>query len=328
MTPDAPASAKPRVGVEQWDNPLNGFGVLRLHYTSDPVKRPPAWKAKQSRDMAPRAWRREYEIDWASPEGEPVVPEYDETVHVREVVVSRDLRLLRFWDFGFDSPVVLFAQLTLWDQLRVFWELCPFNTTLLQLIPMAQAVEKQLLGVDAYLGGARATDYTGRAEDDDLAEQFLFQVGPQPNVPLDGRGVGRPDRRTFDAGDPEGHSRKSLGIESNVMARFGMQLHTIRPGTEKSYGALRQRFLGTVMVPGLGRQPAIVIHPRCRLLRQALGGAFAKSVNPPYKPKATHPWKDLVDGLRYGNDNLDAARHGIDGRLRDLASRDIQETRA
>lgn len=324
--PPTPATTKPRVGIEEWLNAGNGFAVMQLHFSADPVKRTAAWKARTSRQMHPRAWRREYEIDWASAEGEPVVPEFEEALHVREVAVDGTLRLLRFWDFGFDSPVVLFAQLTHWDQLVVLRELCPFNTTLKQLIPAAEAIAKDLLGLDKYLGGERATDYTG-AEDDEASEtDWRFETTAGPHHDRFGR-ERLPERRTFDAGDPEGYSRKSLGVEAAVMGQHGLRLHTIRPGTATSYQNLRDRFLRTVMVPSQGRQAAILIAPGCRLLRQSLGGAFCRSVLPPYKPKAAHPYKDLVDALRYGNDNLDALRHGADRQLRDVATRDQVETR-
>lgn len=280
--------------------------------------------------MHPRAWRREYEIDWASPEGEPVVPEYDGPIHDREIVVYRSLRLLRFWDFGFDSPVVLFAQLTHWDQLLIHRELCPFNTTLRELIPAAEAIVKDLLGLDAYLSGIRASDYTGREDEEHDEENDHFRFDTR--VPTSGTDrLGHalpPDRRTFDAGDPAATSRQSLGVEAQVMGQHGLRLHTIRPGTKESYQNLRDRFLRTIMVPGQGRQPALLIHPRCRLLRQALGGAFCRSVLPPYRPKKAHPYKDLVDALRYGNDNLDALRRGMDRRLKAMAEADIVETRA
>src|SRR5262245_3282378 len=109
---------RPRLGVEQWVNPRNGFKVVQVHYTADPAKRSAKWKADLSKNYPPRAWKREYEIDWAAPEGEPVVPEYHEATHVVPFEWDRKLRPLRFWDFGFDSPVVLFAQLTPYGQLR------------------------------------------------------------------------------------------------------------------------------------------------------------------------------------------------------------------
>ena len=326
MPTTAPAAAtRPRPGIEEWTNPLNGFTVVQLHYTADPVKRSPDWKAHAARSMHPRAWRREYEIDWASPEGEPVVPEYDEATHVQGMTPDHSLRLLRFWDFGFNSPVVLFAQLTLWAQLRVIRELCPFNTTLRQLIPAAESIARDLLGPDKYLIGERATDWAGAHEDEDpdLA-RFSFET----QAPQDPSLIRPIHRRVYDAGDPEGYSHKSLGVEAQVMASHGLRLHIIRPGTTASYDALRQRFLRTVMVPGHGRVPAIVVSPQCRLLRQALGGAFCRSVLPPYKPRKSHPWGDLVDALRYGHDNLDTLKPSHENHLRAMAVRDIVETRA
>ena len=318
---ESPAGAtRPRPGIESWTNPGNGFRVVRVHYTADPEKREAGWQAKTFRGMHPRARRREYEIDWASPEGEPVTPEFDAKIHVAARAVDRTLRLLRFWDFGFDSPVVLFAQLTLWDQLIVLRELCPFNVTLRQLIPAAEATAKNLLGLDAFLGGDRPLDWTGREDDEDEDVRWRFETGVKPPE-------GNPERRTFDAGDPEGLSRKSLGSEAAVMAQHGLRLHTIRPGTKESYQNLRDRLLGTVMVPGRGREPALLVSPECRMLIQALSGAFSRKVLPPYKPKTDHPWKDLVDALRYGNDNLDLMRKGIDRKMTRLANSDVKETR-
>lgn len=315
--------SRPRPGVQEWTNPRNGFHVLELKYTADPGKRDPAWKAQAARGMHPRQFKREYEIDWASSEGEPVIPEFAEETHVQAVAVDPTLRLLRFWDFGFDSPVVLFAQLTLWDQLRVLRELCVFNVTIHDLVPAAEAIAKQLLGMDAFLGGMRATDFGGKTAADEPVPTAL----PLPFAAPPRGDPFAAERRVFDAGDPEGYSRKSLGMEAAVLARHGLRLHIARPGTGESYEALRARFLRRVMVPGVGQQPAIVIAPECRQLRQALGGAFARSTLPPYKPKKDHPFKDLVDALRYGNDNLDALKSTTQRDLRTAALRDVVETR-
>ena len=118
----------PGVEIQEWRNPRNGFYVTRLHYTADPGKRSAEWKQKTSEGLAARAWAREYEISWTSPEGEPVVPEFSADIHVRETEIKRDARLLRFWDFGSVSPVILFCQFSLYGQLLVHRELCPFNT--------------------------------------------------------------------------------------------------------------------------------------------------------------------------------------------------------
>ena len=138
-------SASPRKGITEWTNARNGFFVTRLHYTADPTKRSPEWKKAVSANLTLRAWQREYEISWSTPEGEPVVPEFDANLHVGETTIAKDRKLLRFWDFGAVSPVVLFAQLTPYSQLQFHRELCPFNTTLETLWPMVKAMSLDMV---------------------------------------------------------------------------------------------------------------------------------------------------------------------------------------
>jgi hypothetical protein len=269
-------AATPRQGVTEWRNRRNGFFVCRLHYTADPEKRSPTWKEKTSEGLSLRAWNREYEISWTTPEGEPVVPEFDATKHVRPIPVTRDARLLRFWDFGAVSPVVLFCQLSTYGQLLIHQELCPFNTPLDQLLPIVHA-----LSVDLVTRG----DY-------------------------------------FDAGDPEAESVGSFGTISELLQRAGIFMHTNRPGREVSYATLRERFLRSVFVPRIGHEPAVLVSPRCPNLIEALSGGFHLSALPPYRPVKAHPMKDLVDALRYGFDNLDAAGQDRQQTMRRLAEGD------
>ena len=116
-----PAETLP--GVQVWTNPLNGFHVVRVHYTADPETRSTDWAASARAGLPQRGWLREYEISWTAPEGEPVIPEFDPSRHIAIVRPDRGLRLLRFWDFGRVTPAVLFAQLTPLGQLRVIREL-------------------------------------------------------------------------------------------------------------------------------------------------------------------------------------------------------------
>jgi hypothetical protein len=119
---------------------------MELHYTAAAEKRPPQWAASERPKHLPRDWNREYEIAWTVPEGEPVVPEYSAQVHERRLLVRKGCRLLRGWDFGYVSPVVLFAQWWPTGQLVFLAELCPFNTPLDQLIPMTHAITVDLVG--------------------------------------------------------------------------------------------------------------------------------------------------------------------------------------
>jgi hypothetical protein len=140
-----PHSTTARTGITEWTNERNGFFVTRLHYTADPNKRSAAWKKAVSEGLALRAWQREYEISWTSPEGEPVIPEFDANLHVRETPLTPTNRLLRFWDFGAVSPVVLFGQLSNYGQVMIHRELCPFNTPLDQLLPIVKAISLDMV---------------------------------------------------------------------------------------------------------------------------------------------------------------------------------------
>ena len=309
------AARRPRHGVEQWSNPGNGFFVCQLHYSADPAKRDPKWKAEAQKNFPPRAWKREYEIDWAAPAGEPVIPEYTESWHVRDCEVDPRLRLLRFWDFGFDSPVVLFAQLSLEGQLRILRELCPFNTTLQALADAAQAMAIELLG-QTWLATQGPTSMS--LLDVGGADEPSFFAKPQRSPGLQPE---KPDLRVWDAGDPAGTNTYDTGCSVDLLAAQGIHVHTVRPGTEVSYDRLRQRFARSVLVRN-ELEPAIVISPRCPSLRAALSGGFHRSQTPPYKPVKTHPAKDLVDSLRYGNDNLDAAATHSPAAMQQLAASD------
>lgn len=274
--------------------------VCKLHYTADPRKRTEEWRRQASANMHPRAWRREYEIDWASPAGEPVIPEYTEDLHCRAFEWDRSLRMLRFWDFGFVSPVVLFAQLTHYGQLRIRRELCPFNTPLDQLLQGVEAVGLELGGYDTLLEKDTAWDVGG---------------ADPPTI-------------AFDAGDPAAKNHTDLGCSAEVLGEKGIILHTTRPGTELSYAGLRARFLRNVMEPGVGVVPACIVHPECPNLRAALAGAFHLDPKPPHKPVKTHPEGDVVDALRYGEDNIRELTGKGNDRLRQMALGEVLTFRA
>ena len=267
----------PPDGVRTWLNPTNGFTIARVHYTADPAKRSAEWFAAARAGMSSRGWRREYEIDWTAPKGEPVTPEFTPATMVVPVPVLPSARLLRGWDFGRVSPAVVFGQLSEHGQLRILAELIPFNTDLKSLIPMVKS---------------RTLDLSAGA------------------------------LRVFDAGDPAGLQESDLGSPVGVLKAAGIVLSVARPGTANSYDSLRARLRATVYVPGVGLVPALVVHPRCINLIEALSGAFHLRENPPYRPNPIHPYKDVVDALRYLNDNLDFANTERRADLRQMSRRD------
>lgn len=114
-----------------------------------------------------------------------------------------------------------------------------------------------------------------------------------------------PDALTpFDAGDPSATRDTDLGNVHKVLKEHGIFLHTHRPGHAESYESFRTRFTKTIYVAGEGHVPAIIIHPRCKMLISGLGGAFHLSSHAPYNPVRVHPYTDVVDATRYLHDNL------------------------
>lgn len=168
--PDPPL--RPRPGIREWTNPRNTLRVLELHYSADPARRAPAWKDEEKRHYSDRAWRREQEIDWSAPAGEPVIPEYDARVHALPCRRDGHLRLYRGWDFGYVCPVVLFAQVPASGQLQLLREACPFNTPLDQLLPSVRALSLEL-GCEAGVFDAGDPNVTNMTDLGSTAEQLI-----------------------------------------------------------------------------------------------------------------------------------------------------------
>jgi hypothetical protein len=124
----------------------------------------------------------------------------------------------------------------------------------------------------------------------------------------------------YDCGDPAGEAMTDLGSVRTELMKDGILLQTT-PRSEGSYDALRRRLLASVVTKEEGRTPALIVHPRCKLLHTALAGGF--ELNPKTgKPVDKHPYKDVCDALRYGNDNLVAADSDFMKKARAMASRD------
>ena len=128
----------------------------------------------------------------------------------------------------------------------------------------------------------------------------------------------------FDAGDPAGEAIQDLGQIRRVLMLHGIMLTTGR--SKDSYDDLRKELLRQVLIPNEGLSPALVIHPRCVTLIEALQGAFHYSDRPSQrdpKPVPVHPYKDVVDALRYLNDNLGAASSTHFEQMKQIAQADI-----
>jgi hypothetical protein len=269
---DLPETAREVIpGLWEWDNLRNKFHVLRLHYLADPEKRTPEWKARALQGLDRRGWEREYEISFATGAGEPVFPEFDAAQMVRPFHILPQARWVVGWDFGQFCPAAVLGQLDAYGRLLIHAEVVLRNVVL-----------------ESFIGAVDATLF-----------ELLGTPGPY---------------RTFDAGDPSAEKLTDLGMVRQIMQQHGKQLYT-RPAVHtaennreaRSYTMARQRLMRRVMVPQEGQSPALLIHPRCVTLIQALQGAFHFGSKPPFRPVDEHPFKDIVDAWRYLNENLEGA---------------------
>lgn len=122
----------------------------------------------------------------------------------------------------------------------------------------------------------------------------------------------------WDAGDPAGESMTDLGQVTQQLLKRGILLNMIR-SRAGSYDALRTRLLGRTVV-NEQQSPMLLVHPRCVTLIRAASGAFYYL--PSGKVCEVHPWKDVMDALRYGNDNLLGVRDGHMAEMRKMAAID------
>jgi hypothetical protein len=106
----------------------NGAYIARVHYTADPDKRKPEWKAEQQAGTTTAGWEREYEINWNVSIEEPYYPEFRYETHVAKQplkpIEGRPLELS--FDYGL-TPATLICQTTAKGQILVLRELQSFD---------------------------------------------------------------------------------------------------------------------------------------------------------------------------------------------------------
>lgn len=111
-------------GISVTKNAINDFCVFRLHYSADPEK-DEAWAERQKKSYPGiDIWNQEMELDFTKSTGQRIYPEFKDSLHVKDKLQAYPYEhILRFWDFGYRHPVVLFAQLNNQDQLLVLDEI-------------------------------------------------------------------------------------------------------------------------------------------------------------------------------------------------------------
>jgi hypothetical protein len=268
-----------------WVNKNNGLPIVRVHWTADPEKRTGPGREEILRikqQIGDRAFGREYDINFESPGGDPVFPEFDPTRMVRDLRVLAGARPLRGWDFGHVCPVVLLGQLDPWGRLQILREVILDGASLPLLIGAAKSATLDVWGSprEAFDAG-------------DPAGETMTDLGMVKQVMAE-HGLILHTSRKKSHQDSKGSYASLRGL---------MQVEVVA-GTE----GRTPKFL----VDGRG----------CPMLVRALSGGFHKSPRHPYAPVPTHPFKDVCDALRYLWDNLGGANEGFDARMREAASMD------
>lgn len=92
-------------------NKKNGFSVIWLHYSADPLK-DEKWARQEKKSMSSaEEWEREYEISFSTMAGLRVYPDFTRDRHVGELKPIDGKPIWRGWDFGFGHPAVVWCQL-------------------------------------------------------------------------------------------------------------------------------------------------------------------------------------------------------------------------
>lgn len=111
-------------GLKAWTNSINGFRVLRTHYSVDPSKRSEEWRQKEKAKFGEAEWNREYELIWEALNGKAVYSDYwAHEFHVSRTPLGWNPKypVCRGWDFGLNGACV-FAQLLPHSRLFVLRE--------------------------------------------------------------------------------------------------------------------------------------------------------------------------------------------------------------
>lgn len=90
----------------------NGFVVMRLHYSADPVKDETWIKREKASYPMVELWQQEMELDFISTAGKRVYPEFTLAANTGELKPERYNEIWRGWDFGYTHPAVVWAQRT------------------------------------------------------------------------------------------------------------------------------------------------------------------------------------------------------------------------
>jgi hypothetical protein len=200
-------------------------------------------------------------------QGVPVYHGFRRETHVRPLKMREDLPLMVGWDFGFNHPAVVWAQLD------------PVSGRLFVL--------REYLGTQQMLQDVK--DRPGVASEYKKTTQSLIGATPWP---------------IFHYGDPHGNDKKDVGVSSIEYLRIHHGIHVqsrreeIKTGMDELQHKISTDFPVHMKDPSQGEWPLLVVDPSCLKTITALEGGYARD------PVTGLPVKDglhdhLMDALRY-----------------------------
>jgi len=237
---------------------------LRVHYSADPQKSPETrkgrmWvKQEQRRIKNEMRWRREYEIDYESYDGKPVIENFRDDLHIKDYEFDGRLGLRGSVDFGTDQGVVLlgqYVQIPQWDcyQLRFLDEVVLYDSDTIALADWTVNLIK------------------GRYEE--AWENGDLRFWPDP--------AGNQRRETT--------ADKDRNTSIKIFQSKGLKIPSSRKlGLVDSTDFVRALF--STMLPN--GEPAVVVHSRCQKLISSLRGGW----HYPKDPTPEHRGKPEKDG--------------------------------
>lgn len=232
-------------GMDYWKTNA-GFDCLRVHYSACIDKDPctatgKRWYDNEKLGTQPDDWEREYEINYDTFKGRPVIGNWSREVFVKPVTYDYRLPLLTSVDFGSQTSVAFFAQLAHLDggnakQLRFLSEIV--------------------------LKGQNANT-------PNLARMIVQMIQGMYMISWENANM-----RCFP--DPAGHQNRETTSDSSqtnsiqILQNHGIRCTSKMLGIVESTQIVKAAF---AMFYPTG-EPAISMHPRCEYLIRVVGGGW------------------------------------------------------
>jgi hypothetical protein len=278
----------------------SGHRHIQIDYWVKP-ERTPAWARKMKETMGEQQFNREFRRDWESSPGDPYYPEWQTVPASRRIIpkagYQKGLPILRFHDFGFHFPAVLWAQYSpSQDRLWVLREFMPRD------------IDSHSMGMLVLYLSGQLMEETFHAEAPPLARRWLSYLQKEPKYPpppwFDHQVI-PPEFQDF-AGPEATQIKNSVTSEdeartwAEVYGAMGINLQ-VRMVRHKA----RELVVRSLMRPRPDGYFGLVVDPSCSIFLAGLNGGIAYKQPTVADPHPDDCVKDgfyehLHDALGYG----------------------------